>query len=120
MRWLLDENLSSPALIQFLRFRNDDVHTAPPGMVNSKPAALAREEKRVLLTHDKGFANIVAYPPDQYAGVVRIDIHPPRLKLVTEALTQLLAQVDPTVFHGRLITVDTGGFRLYPELPTRE
>ena len=116
MRWLLDENLASPGLTQFLRLRNEDVRVAPSGMANSRLAALAKEDGRVLLTHDKGFANIVAYPPDQYAGIVRINIHPPRLELVTEALTKLLVQVDPTIFRGRLVTVDTGGFRLYPEL----
>jgi len=49
------------------------------GMANSRLAALAKEDGRVLLTHDKGFANIIAYPPDQYSGIVRINIHPPRL-----------------------------------------
>jgi len=70
----------------------------------------------VLLTHDKGFANIVAYPPDQYAGIVRVNIHPPRLDLVIEALTKLLAEMSPGHFAGRLITLDTFGYRLYPPL----
>lgn len=116
MKWLVDENLSLPALVQFLQLQGHDVKCVSPGTPDSILAGLDREEGRVLLTHDKGFANILAYPPAGYSGIVRVNIHPPQLDLVTAALAHLLAQVNPQVFQGRLITLDTVGFRSFPKL----
>jgi predicted nuclease of predicted toxin-antitoxin system len=114
VRWLVDENLLFPALIGFLESKGHEVKEAPTGVANSALATLAKREDRILLTHDKGFANILAYPPEQYPGIVRINIHPPRLDLVRAALTQLLAQVDPAAFCGHLITLDRSSYRIYP------
>ena len=73
MRFKLDENLT----IQIQRLLTEHGHDAGTvldegigGATDSTIASVCQAEHRVLVTLDKDFADIRAYPPDEYPGIV--------------------------------------------------
>ena len=73
MKFKTDENLPlEPAAT--IRNAGYDVETiwdeSLTGASDEIVAARVRSEARVLITLDKDFANIQAYPPDRHAGII--------------------------------------------------
>ena len=73
MRFKIDENLH-PDAAEFLRRQGHDALTvwdeSLRGMSDEYLARTCRSERRALLTFDLGFADIRAYPPEEYAGLI--------------------------------------------------
>ncbi|MEK7541795.1 MAG: DUF5615 family PIN-like protein [Patescibacteria group bacterium] len=86
-----------------------------PGTPDSEIAALARAERRILLTHDLGFSSIISFPPLAYAGIVVIRILPPTTAALCAAIERLLAAIPEDEFSGRLFILEAWGFRVYKE-----
>ena len=79
MKILTDENISNK-LIYLLREEGHDVLAAIEEfrtISDNNLINIAKRERRILLTLDKDFANIITYPPKDYCGIIRIRIHPP-------------------------------------------
>ena len=73
MRVKVDENLSWEVAEDLLAAGHDADTVHDEGLVGGvDPTVLARAraDRRVLVTLDKGIADVRAYPPDQYAGIV--------------------------------------------------
>jgi hypothetical protein len=115
VRFKLDENLPIELL--------DDLHTAgheadglrDEGLIGAPDEAvmdLARRENRVLLTLDKGIADIRAYPPKAHAGIVLF--RPPAAGRGTTLLfvRRHLASLFERELTGRLLVVTEHGLRL--------
>jgi predicted nuclease of predicted toxin-antitoxin system len=73
MKFKIDENLPGE-LTADLRAADHDADTvSDEGLAGAgDPAVLSRvqSEGRTFLTIDKGIADVRAYPPDQYSGIV--------------------------------------------------
>lgn len=73
MRFKIDENLPGE-LAGDLRAAGHEADTVSDqglaGAPDSAILARVQAEGRALLTMDKGIADIRAYPPDQYAGII--------------------------------------------------
>ncbi|MEK7173660.1 MAG: DUF5615 family PIN-like protein [Patescibacteria group bacterium] len=115
LKLLCDENI--PYLIKTsLEQRGFDVGCVTPGMKDNVVAELARREQRILITFDSDFANILAYPPSKYFGILRINIHPPFPNIILVALERVFnvfkKQKD---FHKKLIIVEASTFRIWEE-----
>ena len=111
MRFLIDENIRWE-IEEFLQAENHDVMRVPQGLENGKVVQLAKEEKRILLTHDKHFAHILLYPPKNFSGIIRIKIHPPSASTIINALKNLLRRVSSEEIAGRLIILEKDDFRI--------
>lgn len=73
MRFKIDEHLPAELASDLRALGHDADTVADEGLAGASDAILMRlirQEDRVLLTMDKGIADVRAYPPDQYAGVV--------------------------------------------------
>ena len=73
MRFKTDENLPAEAAATLRECGFEAETVWDEGLVGSADegiAARVRSEGRVLLTLDLDFADIRAYPPDQYAGII--------------------------------------------------
>lgn len=94
MRFKLDENLPLEAA-DALRVRGHDVDTvADEGLTGAKdPAIIAAcaQEGRALITLDLDFANIVAYPPGRYPGLVVLRPARQSARVVMRVIEQVLA-----------------------------
>ena len=64
----------------FLRKYGHDVltiqETGFSGIQNGEVAELANNEKRVLITRDMHFSNILKFPPVNYNGIIVLKIRP--------------------------------------------
>ncbi|MEK7107256.1 MAG: DUF5615 family PIN-like protein [Patescibacteria group bacterium] len=108
MRFLVDENVRSE-VARFLSKLGDATRPSK-GASDSAIAKICEKEWRILITHDNDFANTVAYPPDKYAGIVLIRIHPSTPEVVTAALSNLFATYDENSLDGRLVILGANGF----------
>jgi predicted nuclease of predicted toxin-antitoxin system len=86
------------------------------GAPDADVARHAQAQGLCLISRDFDFADIRNYPPDQFAGLVVIDL--PNTALVPAILGQvgaLLGRTDVlTVLPGRLAIVEPGRIRLRP------
>jgi predicted nuclease of predicted toxin-antitoxin system len=79
-------------------------------------ATYAQAQQQAILSRDFDFADVRNYPPDQYAGIVVVDLPssataPTILKLVDGFLQQTQTLND---LPGRLVIVEPGRIRLRP------
>lgn len=93
MRFLADENLELP-IIKALRGSGHDVATVPAENVGAQDREVleqAREEKRILLTNDKDFAELTFLQQRVASGVILIRL--PRLRS-QEKLVRVLEVIE--------------------------
>lgn len=87
-----------------------------PSTPDEEIAKHLKSEQRIIVTFDSDFANILAYPPIEYFGIVRIAIKPPLIKTVIDSLDLVFQEYNTAEdFKGRLIIVEPGTFRIYDE-----
>ena len=111
MRFLIDENIRKD-VVDFLKSAGHDVLTVAAGSQDGKIAQTAQESKRIILTHDQHFADILMYPPQKYSGIIRIKIHPPVAPVVIHALNDLIHKFTPEQIDKKLIVLEKDGFRM--------
>lgn len=111
MKILADENIPDE-LIDLLRDKGYDVSTAPPGTKDPKIALLAKKERRILLTQDKDFANIIWYPPKSLHGIIRLKFHPPVISDILSALEDLFQEFTQKDLDKKLVILEEDGVRI--------
>ena len=109
MRFLVDEDVDV-RLIGVLRRLGHDARRVPSGTQNGAVIRLAQEDGRILISRDADFTDEGRYPPSRSAGIIHVDIHPPRLPPITSALKALLAVTPEAEFAGRLFVLDETGY----------
>jgi predicted nuclease of predicted toxin-antitoxin system len=73
MKFKIDENLPAELKDDFLAAGHDAETVVDENLAGAPDPQLIsaiRQDNRILLTMDKGIADVRAYPPDQYAGIV--------------------------------------------------
>jgi predicted nuclease of predicted toxin-antitoxin system len=111
MKFLIDENIRKE-VIDFIVSLGYDVLIVPSGCADQEVAKIAKEEKRIILTHDIHFANILEYPPQEFSGIIRIRIHPPIAPTIIGALNNLFEKLSPAQIDKKLIILEKDGFRI--------
>jgi predicted nuclease of predicted toxin-antitoxin system len=104
MRFLADENLDRRIAVR-LRSAGHDAASSPKGLDDEAVAELAKTQARVLLTHDRDFADSLKFPPLKFSGIVLLALHPPTLERAVKAMEHLLSKMAPESFSGKLIVV---------------
>lgn len=106
-------------VIRVLRQRGHDVtalrQVLHPRSPDDLVIAKAQELDRILLSLNGDFADIVTYPPDNYQGIIAIQLHnhPEILDRLMERLTTYLdAHPDPQDYRGRLLIVEVHRIRI--------
>lgn len=111
MRLLADENIPDE-LVDLLRDKGYDITAVPPGSVDPDIALLAKRQRRILLTQDKDFANIIWYPPRSLHGIIRIKFHPPLISKILSALEDLFQNFSQKDLDKKLVILEKDGFRI--------
>ena len=115
MRFKTDENLH-PEVSEWLCDRGHDAVTVWDqdlrGISDEKIAQRCRSERRALVTLDLGFADIRAYPPEDYPGIVVLRLAQHSRNHVLACFPRLLdfLQVEP--LEGTLWVVDEQSVRI--------
>lgn len=115
MRFLTDENLPCE-VVQLLRQLSHDVldvrESGMAGATDRQVSARAQSEARILVTMDLDFANIVQYPPADFAGILVLRVpHPTRLYAVS-TLREFLSAVNEKDIACALVIVEPGAYRI--------
>lgn len=117
MRFLLDADLPRSAAETIHRHGHEVVDVRDVGLRDAEDqdiAAYARRESLCLLTGDYDFSDIRNYPPEQYAGIVVLNIPAKTTSLyINQLLATFLAQTEllPQI-PGKLAIVEPGRVRL--------
>jgi predicted nuclease of predicted toxin-antitoxin system len=73
MRFKIDENLPMDVALK-LRERGFDAMTVLEGVSDNVIAEVCKKEARTLITLDNDFADIIAYPPREYYGIIILQL----------------------------------------------
>jgi predicted nuclease of predicted toxin-antitoxin system len=112
VRWLADECVAAP-LVAFLRTSGHDVlyvAEVAAGSNDSDVIALALREKRLLLTEDKDFGDLVFRRKRAMPGVVLMRVGPENRALKVMRLAAAIERYGQGLF-GRYTVVEDGRFR---------
>jgi predicted nuclease of predicted toxin-antitoxin system len=118
MRFKTDENVA-PDVAALLRWKGHDVATVADqnmrGACDAVLAEICRRESRALLTLDLDFADIRAYPPGDYAGLIVFRLGSQSRSSLVGVATRLMPLLDRVPVEGRLWIVDERGVRVHGE-----
>ena len=105
----LDENVPD-SVETILRQAGHDVAFARDeelvGAPDDRLLNAATEEGRVLVTFDRGFANVIQHPPGGTSGIVVIRLGEQTLPRVRQVATTLARLLTTERIHGRLWVLD--------------
>ena len=118
MRFKLDENLP-PESSTLLQNNGYDALTvwdqSLQGRPDAKIASVCQEERRALITLDLDFADIRAYPPNQYSGLIVMRLSSQSRTHVLRVLQGLLPIIKRETIEGRLWIVGDSAVRIHGE-----
>ena len=109
MRIKTDENLPAEAAATLRECGLDAETVWDESLVGSDDEGLAarvRSEGRVLLTLDLDFANIRAYPPDQYPGIIVLRLKSQDKASVVAYVSRIAAALEERSPDGELWIVE--------------
>jgi predicted nuclease of predicted toxin-antitoxin system len=117
MLFKIDENLHEE-IAERLRLHGHDavsVHDQHMrGSTDDELAAVCQREGCAILTQDQDFANILAFPPEQYAEIIVLRLHDPGRSSALAAMRRLLRLLGSEPLSGYLWTVDDAAVRIRP------
>jgi hypothetical protein len=82
------------------------------GSPDSNIAAVCQGEQRALLTLDLDFADIRAYPPEEYRGIIVLRLARQDKRHVLDILGRLLPKLDSEELIGKLWIVNERTIRI--------
>lgn len=112
MRWLADECVAAP-LVAFLRSGGHDVlyvAEAAAGFSDAEVTALALREKRLLLTEDKDFGDLVFRRERAVPGVVLMRVGPENPAWKATRLAAAIERYGEGLL-GHYTVIENGRFR---------
>ncbi|MCA1458549.1 DUF5615 family PIN-like protein [Bradyrhizobium sp. BRP22] len=112
MRWLVDECVGAP-LVASLRLLGHDVlyiAEAAAGLSDADVVAFAAREKRILLTEDKDFGELIFRRERTIPGLVLIRIGSENTSLKIERLGTAIERYGEQLFE-RYLVIEEGRFR---------
>ncbi len=74
--------------------------------------ALAQSLDAVLVTNDKGFGNILAYPPERFGGIVVLRVTAANQQRVHQILLDFLRLHDREALRKTLVVIDARTYRI--------
>jgi predicted nuclease of predicted toxin-antitoxin system len=114
VRLLADLHIA-PRTVAFLRSKGHDVVRAgdvlPAAASDAQLVALARIERRTVLTQDLDFSAIVALSGESGPSIISLRLESSRIESVNMRLDQALGMLETEVSRGVLATVEEGRIR---------
>ncbi|MCL4473910.1 MAG: DUF5615 family PIN-like protein [Actinobacteria bacterium] len=109
MRFKIDENLPEDVALVLRNAGHDAITVLAQklgGAEDQKIANICKDENRILVTLDAGFADIRTYPPSDYPGIIVLRLrHLDKISVVNVA-KHLLIQLPTEQLSNRLWIVE--------------
>jgi len=117
-RFKLDENLPTSS-VKILRDNGHDALTVfdqkMSGESDLRIAEVVRKEDRALITLDLDFADIRAYPPNEFPGIIVLRLNRQDNDTVLSALTRILPFLEKEAIREKLWIVEENRVRVRGE-----
>ena len=112
MRWLADECVAAPLVAALRSIGHDVLYVAEvaAGLSDADVIALALREKRLLLTEDKDFGDLVFRRERAVPGVVLMRVAPENSVLKTTRLAAAVERYGEGLF-ARYLVIEEARFR---------
>lgn len=94
---------------------HDAVSVVESGLAGTDDATVrqaAIESRRVLITLDGDFANVLRFPPSFTPGVLRLRLHPPTEGAIATAPEFAITRLSDMRLDGKLVVVDERKIRI--------
>ncbi|MBU0502720.1 MAG: DUF5615 family PIN-like protein [Candidatus Margulisbacteria bacterium] len=115
MKFLLDENLpiETVAVLREIGCDVKNVHDLKlAGKSDEKIIEVARKEKRILITLDLDFSNILNYPPKSHPGIIVLRLDNPNRKNIINTIKQFLKIIKTEEIKRSLIILEDKEYRI--------
>jgi predicted nuclease of predicted toxin-antitoxin system len=115
VRLFLDENLSPQHAAELRAAGHDAVAVLAVGLSgapNEEVRRFAIENRRILVTLDADFANVIRFPPEQTPGVIRLKVHPATERKIRATIQRAVLFLENIDLAGRLAVVDEDKIRI--------
>ena len=115
MRFLLDENISPKTAGYLKELGHEAVHVRDVGLkgaADSEIIGYAKDKGLILITVDRGFGNILDYPPKSHPGIIRLKLKYMPSSIVNSVLRSFLLKVELEEIQGNLVILEEGHYRL--------
>lgn len=117
MKFLLDMGLAQSTAV-FLRAQGHDaVHLREEGLqrlADEKIIKKARQESRVIITHDLDFGRLIALSQSRLPSVITLRLDNMQPEFVNHYLSQVSNQFTPELETGALVSVNEQAIRVRP------
>ena len=118
MLFIADANVFVP-MVDGLRDMGHDVFDVKEkGLENlSDPEIfrLAQKERRILVTMDKDFSNILLYPPGEHQGIIVVKLYRLKVADATRLFLDAMNDIKPEDITGNLVIIDRSKTRIRRE-----
>jgi predicted nuclease of predicted toxin-antitoxin system len=115
VKFKLDENLS-PSLAKLFTAAGHDAHSIVAQNLSGQPDEIVIDvcsrEQRALITFDLDFSNILAYPPQRYAGIAVLRLATQAHPAAVDAVERILALLPHEPLTGTLWIIEEGRVRI--------
>ena len=102
--------------VNLLRQQGHEVSTlkevGKAGAENEEVLGIATSLSAILITNDKGFGNVLRYPPKQYGGIIVLRITFENQKRIHEILINMLKEYNQEELQKTLVVIDTKTYRM--------
>jgi predicted nuclease of predicted toxin-antitoxin system len=115
MKLKLDENMPAIALPLLAEWGHDVTTASEEGLAGRDDPTVAERvtlEGRMLITLDRGFGNIRAYPPGDHPGIIVLRLPDQRPDRVAASLRSLLYRGQLDDLAGCTVVVEPGRLRV--------
>jgi predicted nuclease of predicted toxin-antitoxin system len=115
VKFKIDENLPSEyvALLRQAKHEADTVRDEGlGGKLDEIVADVCQNEDRVLITLDRDFSDIRAYPPQRYPGIIAISVAKQSKSRLISILRRIISLLDSETVHNRLWVVEDSRIRV--------
>jgi len=115
MNFKVDENLPLEVAEMLGQAGHDALTVHDQNLVGSsdqKLSSICQMEKRAVVTLDTDFADIRAYPPGQYAGLVVLRLRQQDKAYVLPVIARFIKALSTEELEGRLWIVDENRIRI--------
>lgn len=115
MKFKLDEHLPEEIAVDLRQAGHDAMTVVEQRLSGCSDADLMKvvqAEGRTILTMDKGIANVTAYPPAAFNGIVLFRPSQTGRGAVLRFVRQHLAALLPQIAAGKLLVVTDSGIRI--------
>jgi predicted nuclease of predicted toxin-antitoxin system len=109
-----DENLPAELVADFRTAGIDAVTVGDQGLTGSADAIIldaVRREGRIIMTMDKGIADVRAYPPNEYPGIILIRSASAGRSATMSLVRRHLPALIGRDLQGRLLVLTERGIR---------